>query len=124
MLFQTVLASVAALLLSAPMPQHDRCEPTAASNERRQDGIRFLVSFHELQADSKRRSGTYLALSELSITSTIPVGFVPRLVFDRWTYVVTLSDLFDRCGFTLMSDERGSIYEARPLIDLAIAAPT
>ena len=123
MLIQTILASFATLLLSGQIPQDDRCQPTAAGNERRQDAIRFLVSFNQLQADSQRRTGTYSALSELSTASTIPVGFVPRLVFDRWAYVVTLSDLFDRCGVSLMSDERGGIYEARPLIDSDSRSP-
>jgi hypothetical protein len=31
-----------------------------------------------------------------------------------WSYVLSLKDLLDPCGFTLFSDEHGVIYEAYP----------
>ena len=49
-----------------------------------------------------------------------PVGFIPKLLFDQWSYVVSLKDYFDACGFALFSDERGVIYEAHPR---AVARP-
>lgn len=113
-MFGSLLAGVAAFLLSAQVSQPGRCQPAVAEDTRRQDAIRFVIRLNAAQVESHRRTGTYLGLAEVG-TSDLPVGFVPRLVSDRWTYVVTVSDLFDRCGFALMSDERGVMYEAQPL---------
>ena len=113
-MFGSLLAGVAALLLSAQVSQPGRCQRTVADDTRRQDAIRFVIRLNAAQVDSHRRTGAYLGLSEVG-TSDLPVGFVPRLVSDRWTYVITVSDLFDRCGFTLVSDERGVVFQAQPL---------
>ena len=114
-MFAIAPIGVTLLLSLAPVQQPSRCEPTTIADVRRQDAIRFLSSFNAIQAESHRRVGTYLALSDVPNVQSLPVGFVPRLVFDRWTYVITLADLFDRCGFVLMSDERGIVYEGQPV---------
>jgi len=50
-------------------------------------------------------------------------GFLPRLLFDRWPYLIGLKDFVDPCGFILFSDERGVIYEAYPTIISESAEP-
>lgn len=81
---------------------------------RREAAIRYLETVHAAQAASHQTHGRYLPLIEASGIDRTPVGFLPRLLFDRWAYLISLKDFFDPCGFTLFSDERGVIYEAYP----------
>ena len=46
--------------------------------------------------------------------SSTPVGFIPTFLYDEWSYIVSLKDYFDGCGFALFSDERGVIYHSHP----------
>ena len=65
-----------------------------------------------------------MPLNEASGIDRTPVGFLPRLLFDRWAYLISLKDFFDPCAFTLFSDERGVIYEAYPTAIRESAEPT
>jgi hypothetical protein len=72
------------------------------------------VTVNAAQAAWQRENATYVPLSETPGIDRAPFGFLPRLVFDRWGYLISLKDFFDPCGFTLFSDERGVIYESHP----------
>ena len=92
---------------------------------RREAAIRYLETVKRAQAVSQRTQGTHVPLNEASGIDRTPVGFLPRLLFDRWAYLISLKDFFDPCGFTLFSDERGVIYEAYPMaISGSVQPPT
>jgi hypothetical protein len=93
----------------------DSADGSSQQRSRREAGTRFIQSVNEQQARMYQDRGTYVSLSE-SGAPTAPVGFVPRLVFDRWGYLIVVKDLFDVCGFALISDEHGVVYEGRPTV--------
>ena len=75
-------------------------------------GARIPLSREQCAEATAEAKGKYAPLNELTNMPSAPVGFVPKLLIDRWSYIVTLKDYFDVCGFALFSDERGVIYEA------------
>jgi hypothetical protein len=81
-----------------------------------------VQAVNALEARAHKERGSYVVLSE-SGAPTAPVGFVPRLVFDRWGYLLIVKDLFDPCGFALISDEHGVVYEARPMASGRVGPP-
>ena len=85
----------------------------AASRVRRDAAIAYLAAVNSAQTQRQNQVGRYAPLNELTNVPSTPVGFVPKLLIDRWSYIVSLKDYFDVCGFALFSDERGVIYEAR-----------
>ena len=87
---------------------------SADQRARREAAIRYLETVNRAQATSQQAQGTYVPLNETAGIDRTPIGFLPRLLFDRWAYLISLKDFFDPCGFTLFSDERGVIYEAYP----------
>jgi hypothetical protein len=107
-----------ALLFSASGVQAQEClhQANESVNERarREAAVRYLATVNQGQAASQRMQGAYLPLGEAAEIGSVPLGFLPRLVFDRWGYLVSLKDFFDPCGFALFSDERGVIYESYP----------
>jgi hypothetical protein len=113
-----IIATLATLLsISANVVAEDclhKDGESADQRARREAAIRYLLAINTAQARVQADRGTYAALSELPGFASVPVGFVPRLLFDRWYYVIKLSDFFDPCGFTLFLDEHGVIYESHP----------
>jgi type II secretory pathway pseudopilin PulG len=95
--------------------------PSPDQAERREAAVRYLATVNAAQARAQQQNGTFVPLSEAVAVGAPPVGFVPTLPFDRWSYIVRLSDLFDPCGFTLFANATGKIYEAHPRP--AITAP-
>jgi hypothetical protein len=87
---------------------------STAERVRRDDAVRYLMSVNAAQTRAQQADGRYLSLTEIGSARTAPVGFVPRLVVDRWSYIISLKDVFDSCGFTLFTDEHGVIYESLP----------
>ena len=89
---------------------------TAPSDEhaRRQAAVEYVVAVNAAQARAQQQVGRYVSLSELGGLPSVPVGFVPRIITDQWSYAAIVKDVFDACGFALLSDERGVIYEAQP----------
>ena len=53
-------------------------------------------------------------LDDRNPSCSVPVGFVPKLLFDQWSHVLSVKDFFDPCGRALFSEERGIVYEAYP----------
>lgn len=108
---------VTLLLMSVPA-QAQRClhgvTESAGERSRRQAAVRFVEELNSVQVRQHQQQGRYAALSEVRETSSAPVGFVPRLIFDRFGYLLKVTDLFDPCGFALFSDEQGVVFEAYP----------
>lgn len=90
-------------------------DESEAEQARRRAAVAFLQQVNAAQARIQRERGTFVPLVDAVSLGAVPVGFVPRLVFDRWSYVVTLKDALDPCGFALVSDQDGLVYEARPV---------
>ena len=111
---RTLIITMAMLLTSAGAHGED-CLPQdidAANRVRRDAALAYLSAVNSAQLQQQRQRGKYAPLNELTNMPSAPVGFVPKLLIDRWSYIVTLKDYFDVCGFALFSDERGVIYEA------------
>jgi len=109
---------VMAFLLAPSASKAQQCLHKATQSDdqraRRHAAARFVAQVNAAQTRSHRELGRYVPLEVGGVLSEVPVGFVPRLVFDQWGYVLSVKDLFDPCGFTLFSDEHGRIYEAHP----------
>jgi hypothetical protein len=106
----------AALIASVGVPAQ-QCQPDEPESVdqrlRRESAVRFVQQVNSAQARAHAERGRYAPLAETSSLADVPVGFVPRLTADQWGYVISLKDLFDPCGFSLFSDQDGTIYEAR-----------
>jgi hypothetical protein len=89
--------------------------PTAQQRARRQAAIRFVQEINSAQTRAHAERGRYVPLAEVATAASAPVGFVPRMTVGEWSYVLSVQDLFDPCGFSLFSDQEGKIYEARPI---------
>jgi len=113
----TVLAM--AMTLSTGTAEAQGClhgpDETVAERMRRQAAIAFVEQITSAQTRLHRERGTYVALRDATAAASVPLGFVPRLMFDRWSYAVTVKDTFDPCRFALFSDQDGIVYEARPI---------
>ena len=57
---------------------------------RRDSAMRYLIAVNAAEARAQRQTGRYTSLSELSGLPSVPVGFVPKLLFDQWSYVISL----------------------------------
>jgi hypothetical protein len=111
----TVFLSFAA----APAQAQDCAGPAApalprAEAPRAAEAARYLEILHAAQTRGHVEKGRYLPLHELRDLPPLPVGFVPKVVADQWSYVVSVKDLFDSCGAAMFSDERGVVYRAHP----------
>jgi hypothetical protein len=110
------IATVPLLVLVASSASAQDCRAKAGeaySQQRRDAAVRYLIVLHAAEVRSQLETGRFAPLNDLRGLVSAPVGFVPRLVLDQWSYVVRLTDVFDPCGFALFLDDHGIIYEAR-----------
>ena len=109
---------VTMLLVIGPRANAETClhgdDESTSERARRDTAIRYLAIVHAEQIREQKAHGRFVGLSELAGLPSVPVGFVPKLLSDRWSYVIVLKDFFDPCGFTLLSDDLGTVYEAHP----------
>ena len=107
-----------AFLLLAGSAEAQRClhgaDETATEEARRLAALDVVREVNAAQVRLERERGTYVALDQATAVSRIPLGFVFRVTFDRWGYVVSGKDTLDPCRFSLFSDQDGIVYEARP----------
>lgn len=87
---------------------------SASARRRRLEAVRYIQDVHAAQTRLARERGTFVPLGEAVPASAVPLGFVPRLTYDRFGYAILVRDALDPCGFTLFSDQDGVIYEGRP----------
>ena len=113
------LAALLSVILAAGAASGQQClhgpDESASERERREAAIAFAELVIDAQRKAQQDEGTFVALNDAVSLRTVPLGFVPRLTFDRWSYALSLKDLFDPCGFALFADQDGRIYEARPV---------
>ena len=109
-LLMTLMAAANAFAQNCPLSNVE----AAAQRARRDDAVQYLIAINTAQARSQSESGRFVALGDLQALPSTPVGFIPKLLNDHWSYIVSLKDYFDACGFALFSDERGVIYESHP----------
>ena len=112
------LAAAALLLAYAPAAAAQQClhgpDETASERRRREQALQFVARVNDAQRAALQARGGYVALADAVPAREVPLGFVPRLTVDAWSYVISLKDLFDPCGFAVFSDQDGRIYEGRP----------
>jgi hypothetical protein len=109
---------VCAALVGSAVPPAAACQArplTADEQARRQAAVRFAEQVNAAQARRHAQDGRYAPLAEVVPLDRVPIGFVPRLIADRWSYALTLKDLFDACGYTVFTDQDGVVYEAYPV---------
>lgn len=113
---------VAVALVAAADFQPERClhgaDESVDQRARRQAAIRYLRDVNAAEARLHQQRGTYAPIADAEATgnTSVPFGFVARLTFDRWSYLISLKDVFDPCGFTLFADHDNVIYEAHPIV--------
>jgi len=90
---------------------------SADQRSRRESAMRFVKELQVNEGRFQSESGRYGSLTEIRGTALAPTGFVPRVVYDQWGYVVSVKDALDPCGFALFGDENGVVYEGRPAPD-------
>ncbi len=117
-MWRRVLLTGLMLLVLARAAEAQQClhaaDESASERARREAAVAFVDRLNAAQKNAQATQGAYVALSDAVSLGDVPLGFVPRLTFDRWSYAVSLKDLFDPCGFALFSDQDGVVYEARP----------
>ncbi len=107
-----------ALFLLAGTAEAQRClhgaDEAPSEQARRFSALDVVREVNAAQVRFERERGSYVPLAEATAVTRIPLGFVFRLTFDRWGYMVSGKDTFDPCGFSVFSDQDGVVYEARP----------
>lgn len=89
-------------------------DESASERRRREEALQFVVRVNAAQMAALQAQGAYVALADAVPAGEVPLGFVPRLTVDRWSYAISVKDLFDPCGFAVFSDQDGRVYEGRP----------
>jgi hypothetical protein len=123
MVFQRTAAVTAMffafVLPAAAIAQAPRClqdaSDAAQQRTRREAAVRYLQHVNMAQASSWQERRTYVPLAVAVGSHSIPFGFIARLIFDQWSYIITLKDVLSPCGASFFSDQDQVIYEAQPL---------
>jgi hypothetical protein len=87
---------------------------SADARSSREAALAYVAAVNAAEARAQKEERGYAALDKLSGVPSVPVGFIPKLLFEQWSYALSLKDYFDPCGRAFFSDERGIIYEAYP----------
>jgi hypothetical protein len=107
------------VLPAAAIAQAPRClqdaSDAAQQRTRREAAVRYLQQVNMAQASSWQERRTYVPLAVAVGSHSIPFGFIARLIFDQWSYIITLKDVLSPCGASFFSDQDQVIYEAQPL---------
>ena len=127
-----LIALAALLLISLPRPAsaqaqaqtpgrqclHDQLE-TQANRTRRDKAIELAAEINRAQGFARRfgprpGQGAYKRLDELSALPDTPEGFRLQFHTDGTTYLFSIKDTRDPCGYAVFSDQSLDIYEAVP----------
>jgi hypothetical protein len=92
-------------------------DETPANKTRREEALQVAVRINAQQAMSlspNPRQRRYRPLQELSNIPAVPTGFDLQFHTDGQTYVFSLKDRLDPCGYAIFSDQDRGVYEALP----------
>lgn len=115
MLTVRLFVCAVAILLTSASARGQEClsqYDAVAGRVGRDAAVEYIAAVNTAQMERHKQGQRYRPLNELPNAPAAPVGFVPKLLFDRWSYIVVLKDYFNACGCAVVSDERGVIYEA------------
>ena len=94
---------------------------------RREQAVRMAHQINRAEDRSSFRGSSkprrYLPFDELRDLPSTPDGFRLQFHISGATYMFSLKDTRDRCGFAVYSDEDGLIYEALPLTESTHIVP-
>jgi hypothetical protein len=121
-----VRAQAPATFVPAPVPEprittaaptgaclHDANESLVQRN-RRYEAIRYVQALMAAQGEFSSANGRYAQFSELRGLG-VPFGFVLHHAATANSYLLSLKDQNDPCGYALYSDHGSTIYVAEPL---------
>jgi len=77
-----------------------------AEKVRRDGAVRYARAVNDAETDAKR-NGKYVPTSALTKLPEVPSGFRVQLTTDSTTYMLSMKDTLDLCGFALFSDQQG-----------------
>jgi hypothetical protein len=92
---------------------HDADESPVQRN-RRYEAIRYVQALMAAQGEFSSANGRYAQFSELRGLG-VPFGFVLLHAATANSYLLSLKDQNDPCGYALYSDHGSTIYAAEPL---------
>jgi hypothetical protein len=93
---------------------HEAAE-THANKMRRLAALRLAQTINNLQARSWSERRSFQPLAALPADAVVtPDGFELEVTTDGSAYAVSIKDTLDECGYAVMSDQDGVIYNAVP----------
>ena len=108
------LASRAVSTQDQPACLHGAAE-TDANKVRRQAALRLAQTINSAEAFAWSETRKYQPLTALPPAAIVtPNGFELKLTTDGDGYALSLKDKLDECGYAVMSDQDGVIYNAVP----------
>jgi len=115
-----VLAS--ALVSTRPSSAQQRClhgqDEARDQIARRQRALAATRQINNMEASTFGGTRAYQPLAQMapvSILEAMLEGFRVHLATDGATYLFSIKDVLDPCGFACFSDEGGIIYTAQPI---------
>jgi hypothetical protein len=94
---------------------------------RREQAVRMAHQINRAEDRASFRGPSkprrYLPFDELRDLPPMPDGFRLQFHISGATYMFSLKDTRDRCGFAVYSDEDGLIYEALPMTESTHIVP-
>lgn len=110
----SALASRAALTQGQAACLHGATE-TDANKVRRQAALRLAQTINSAEAFALSETRKYQPLTGLPPVGIVtPEGFELKLTTDGNGYALSIKDKLDECGYAVMSDQDGVIYNAVP----------
>jgi hypothetical protein len=110
----SALASRAASTQDQPVCLHGAAE-TDVNKVRRQAALRLAQTINSAEAFAWSETRRYQPLTGLAPAAIVtPEGFELKLTTDSSGYALSIKDKLDECGYAVMSDQDGVIYNALP----------
>jgi hypothetical protein len=89
-------------------------DETAAEKQRRGQAVLLSRQIHTQEQRTRASGRQFVPLSSLSSLPSA-AGFEVTLVTDGTMYAFAVKDTLDPCGLAFFSDQKGLIYEGKPL---------
>lgn len=88
---------------------------SADQQARRAAALQFARQLNTFEAAGKNQAQRYYAIEDLPGLPPLPTGFKAGMSTDGASYVFSIKDTLDACGFAFFSDQDGVIYTATPI---------